>query len=173
MREDIARLKKCQRYYLQSGYHCIEHRPETSLVRAIYGAGISNTLAIVSEIPDAGRFPDGEHLASFLGLTTSKHISGTTLFSSKHITKPGSPNARFAVVNLASHLCRKVPKYAAMYQRIKDRKPPHKGHYVAVVAVARDFVTNVLYDMLTHHRPFFMEVEHYRRYRRQQPRAAA
>ena len=86
LREDIARLKKCQRYYLQSGYHCIEHRPETSLVRAIYGAGISNTLAIVSEIPDAGRFPDGEHLASFLGLTTSKHISGTTLFSSKHIT---------------------------------------------------------------------------------------
>lgn len=171
--EDIACLKKRQRCYLKSGYRCIEDRPETPLVRAICGAGISNTLAIVSEIPDARRFPDGEHLASFLGLTTSKHISGTTLFSSKHITKQGSPNARFAVVNLAGHLCRKVPKYAAMYHRIKNRKPPRKGHYVAVVAVARDFVTNVLYEMLTNQRPFFIEVEDYRRYRQQQQGQAA
>ena len=171
--EDIARLKKRQRFYLKSGYRGIENRPETSLVRAICGAGISNTLAIVSELPDAGRFPDGEHLASFLGITTSKHISGTTLFSSKHITKQGSPNARFAVVNLAGHLPCKVPRYAAMYQRIKNRKPPRKGHYVAVVAVARDFVTNVLYDMLTNQRPFFIEVEDYKRYRQQQQRKAA
>jgi hypothetical protein len=38
---------------------------------------------------------------------------------------------------------------------------------VALVAVARDFVTNVLYDMLTNHRPFFIEVEAYRKYRQQ------
>jgi transposase len=173
LREDIARLKKRQRFYLQSGYRCIEHRSQTPLVRAIPGAGISNTLAIISEIQDASRFPDGEHLASFLGLTTSKHVSGTTLFSSKHITKQGSPNARFAVINLAGHLRRRVPKYAAMYQRIKDRKPPRKGHYVAVVAVARDFVTNVLYEMLTTQRPFFVEVQDYRHYRQQQQCQAA
>lgn len=171
--DDIARLKKRQKFYLKSGYGCIENRPETPLVRAIYGAGISNTLAIVSEIGDVSRFPDGEHLASFLGITTSKHISGTTLFSSKHITKQGSPNARFAVVNLADHLRRRVPKYIAMYERIKNRKPPRKGYLIAVVAVARDFVTNVLYDMLTNQRPFFIEVEDYRHYRQQQQRKAA
>jgi len=171
--EDIARLKKRQNFYLKSGYRRIEHRPETPLVRAICGAGISNTLAIVSETADASRFPDGEHLASFLGLTTSKHISGTTLFSSKHITKQGSPNGRFAVVNMAGHLSRRVPKYIAMYERIKNRKPPHKGHWVAVVAVARDFVTNVLHDMLVNQRPFFIEVEDYKHYRQQQQRKAA
>jgi transposase len=171
--EDIARLKKRQSFYLKSGYRCIETRPETPLVRAICGAGMSNTLAIISEAADVSRFPDGEHLASFLGLTTSKHISGTTLFSSKHITKQGSPNGRFAVVNLAGHLSRKVPKYIAMYERIKNRKPPRKGHWVAVVAVARDFVTNVLYDMLVNQRPFFIEVEDYKRYRQQQQRKAA
>jgi hypothetical protein len=34
-----------------------------------------------------------------------------------------------------------------MYQRIKGRKPPRKGHFIALVAIARDFVSNVLYDM--------------------------
>ena len=171
--EDIARLKKRQKYYLKSGYRCIEDRPETPLVRAIYDAGISNTLAIVSEVGDASRFSSGEHLASFLGITTSKHISGTTLFSSKHITKQGSPNGRFALVNLAGHLRRRVPRYIDMYERIKNRKPPPKGHLIAVVAVARDFVTNVLYDMLTNQRPFFIEVEDYKRHRQQQQRKAA
>lgn len=171
--EDIARSKKRQKFYLKSGYRCIENRPETPIVRAICGAGISNTLAIVSEAGDASRFPDGDHLASFFGITTSKHISGTTLFSSKHITKQGSPNGRFAVVNLASHLSRKVPKYIAMYERIKNRKPPRKGHWVAVVAVARDFVANVLYDMLINQRPFFIEVKDYKRYHQRQQRKAA
>jgi transposase len=171
--EDIARLKKRHKSYLNSGYRLIENRPQTPIVRGVYGAGISNTLAIVSEIGDASRFPEGECLASFLGITTSKHISGTTLFSSKHITKQGSPNGRFAVINLADHLRRKVPKYTAMYQRIKNRKPPRQGHWVAVVAVARDFVTNVLHDMLVNQRPFFIEVEDYKRYRQEQQRQAA
>ena len=71
-------------------------------------------------------------------------------------------------VNLATFLVRNVPRYQQMYQTIRQRKPPRKGHFVALVAVARDFVTNVLYDMLTHHRPFFVEVEAYRKYRQQQ-----
>ena len=37
----------------------------------------------------------------------------------------------------------------------------------ALVAIARDFVTNILYDMFTQHRPFFLEVEDYRQYRQQ------
>jgi transposase len=162
--EDIVRLKKRQRFYQKRGYKLIEHRPETPLVRSTYGAGVSNTLAIVSEIGGVERFPDGKHLASFLGITSSKHKSGTTLLVSKGITKQGSPNARFAVCNLADFLRRRVPKYQAMYERIKNRKPPRKGHRIAVVAVARDFVTNVLYDMLTNKRPFFIEVDDYKKY---------
>jgi transposase len=171
--QDITRLKKRQNTYLKMGYKIIENRPETSLVRSIGGAGISNTLAIVSEASDPGRFKSGAHLASFFGLTTSKHVSGTTLYVSKHITKQGTCNGRYAVCNLANYLRRTVPKYSQMYERIKNRKPPRKGHWVAVVAVARDFVTNILYDMLTNHRPFFVEVDDYRRYRQQQRQAAA
>lgn len=167
---DILTAQKHKKHFLKTGYRLIEPRLETQLLQTATGAGISNTLALVSETGGSQRFPDGEHLASFLGLTTSKHISGTTLFRSKHITKQGSPNARYAAVNIALHLSLRVPKYQAMYQRIKNRKPPRKGHRIALVAIARDFVTNVLYDMWRSQRPFFLEVEDYRAYRLTHPR---
>jgi transposase len=168
--DDITTCQKRKSFFNQAGYRLIENRPETSLLRDATGAGPSNTLALVSEVGDVHRFKSGEHLASFLGLTTSKHISGTTIFVSKHITKQGSPNGRYAAVNIAQHMSQRVPKYQQMYQRIKNRKPPRTGHFVALVAIARDFVTNVLYDMWRYQRPFFLEVEDYRAYRRKNPR---
>jgi hypothetical protein len=168
---DILTAQKHKKQFLKTGYRLIEPRPETQLLQTASGAGISNTLALVSETGGSYRFPDGEHLASFLGITTSKHISGTTLFRSNHITKQGSPNARYAAVNIALHLSQRVPKYQAMYQRIKSRKPPRQGYGIALVAIARDFVTNVLYDMWRSQRPFFLEVEDYRAYRRTHLRA--
>ena len=57
-----------------------------------------------------------------------------------------------------------------MYQAIKSRRPPRKSHFVALVAIARDWVTNVLYDMWRYQRPFFVEVEDYRQHRREHPR---
>jgi transposase len=169
--EDITTFQQRKTFYLKSGYSLIENRPETKLLRTVKGAGPSNTLALVSEIGDVSRFPSGAHLASFLGLTTSKHISGTTLYSSKRITKQGSPNGRYAAVNVAQHLSQYVPRYQTMYQRIKDRKPPRKGHFIALVAIARDFVTHVLYDMWRYQRPFFVKDEDYRQYRRKQSRS--
>ena len=166
--DEIANLKQQQQTLLLTGFKLIEHRPDTRLVyRHVPGAGISNTLALISELTEPARFPDGAHLASFLGLTTSKHISGTTVYQAKHITKQGSPNARYAVINMAGFLCRQVPRYRQLYLTIKARKPPRQGHFVALVAVARDFITHVLYDMLVNQRPFFAEVEDYRHYRQQ------
>jgi transposase len=167
--EDIRTTQRRQKDFLRTGYRLIEKRKETQLLYQAAGAGISNTLALVSELGDVSRFPDGEHLASFLGITTSKHISGTSIFHSKHITKQGSPNARYAIVNLAQHLSRRVPKYQQMYKRIKEHKPPRLGHFIASVAVARDFATNILYDMWRYQRPFFLKVEDYRQYRRDHP----
>jgi len=169
--EDITTSQQRKAHYLKAGYALIKDRPETKLLRTVKGAGVSNTLALVSEIGDVQRFPSGDQLASFLGLTTSKHISGATIFHSKRITKQGSPNGRYAAVNVAQHLSHRVPRYQAMYQRIKARKPPRKGHFIALVAVARDFVSNVLYDMWRNQRPFFLEVSDYRAYRKKQSRS--
>jgi transposase len=167
---DILSTQQRKRYFLKTGYGLIKDRPEAQLLSDATGAGISNTLALVSEVGDIRRYPSGAHVASFLGITTSKHISGTTLYQSKRITKQGSPNGRYAAVNMALHLSHRVPKYQAMYKRIKARKPPRKGHFVALVAIARDFVTNVLYDMWRYQRPFFLEVDDYRAYRKTHPR---
>jgi transposase len=169
--QDITTFQERKALYLKTGYALIKDRKETELLRTVKGAGISNTLALVSEVGDVARFSSGEHLASFLGLTTSKHISGATLFQSKRITKQGSPNGRYAAVNVAQHLTQRVPRYQEMYKRIKDRKPPRKGHFIALVAVARDFVTNVLYDMWHNQRPFFVEVSDYRSYRQKHSRS--
>ncbi len=168
---DILTAQQHKRYFLRTGYALIADRPEAKLLLQATGAGLSNTLALVSEVGDIHRYPSGAHLASFLGITTSKHISGTTLYQSKHITKQGSPNGRYAAVNMAMHLSQRVPKYQAMYQRLKGRKPPRQGHFVALVAIARDFVTNVLYDMWRYQRPFFLEVDDYRAYRQAHPRS--
>jgi transposase len=168
--EEITLTRQHQLAMLKAGYTLIKDYPEAQLLKASTGAGISNTLALVSELGDIQRFPDGEHVASFLGLTTSKHVSGTSIYQSKHITKQGSPNGRYAAVNMAFHLALRVPKYQAMYKAIKSRKPPRKGHRTALVAIARDFVTNVLYDMWRYDRPFFVKVEDYRRYRKDHPR---
>jgi len=171
--EDIRTIQRRQKTFLKTGFSLIQDRRETKLLYGSIGAGLSNTLALVSEVGDVSRFPDGEHLASFLGITTSKHISGTTIFHAKHITKHGSPNGRYAIVNLAQHLCRRVPKYQAMYLRIKARKPARIGYLIAVVAVARDFTTNILYDMWHNQRPFFLEVADYRKYRQAHPHSPA
>jgi transposase len=169
--KDITTFQERKSFFLKTGYHLIQDRQETKLLRTVKGAGVSNTLALVSEIGDVQRFPSGEHLASFLGLTTSKHISGATLYRSKRITKQGSPNGRYAAVNIAQHLSHRVPRYQTIYQRIKGRKPPRKGHFIALVAIARDFVTNVLFDMWCNQRPFFLEVSDYRDYRRKNHRS--
>jgi len=169
--QDIATFQQRKAFYLKSGYALIKDRQEAKLLRTVKGAGVSNTLALVSEIGDVQRFASGERLASFLGLTTSKHISGTTLFQAKRITKQGSRNGRYAAVNVAQQLSHRVPRYHAMYQRIKGRKPPRKGHFIALVAIARDFVSTVLYDMWRNQRPFFLEVSDYRDYRRKNQRS--
>lgn len=96
--QDIRTAQQHKKRFLKTGYRLIQSRPQTRLLRDTVGAGLSNTLALVTEVGDIQRFPEGKHVASFLGLTTSKHISGTTLFHSKHITEQGSPNGRYAPV---------------------------------------------------------------------------
>jgi hypothetical protein len=73
---------------------------------------------------------------------------------------------------VAQHLTRWVPRYQETYKRIKGRKPPRKGHFIALVAIARDFVSNVLYDMWRNQRPFFVEVSDYRSYRQKHSRSS-
>jgi transposase len=104
--EEITLMRKHQLAMLKAGYALIKDRPEAKLLKASTGAGISNTLALVSELGDIQRFPDGEHAASFLGLTTSKHISGTSIYQSKYSFQKVRVQIRACQLYLAIHLRR-------------------------------------------------------------------
>ena len=151
----------------------IEDRAGNQAARdTVKGAGVSNTLALVTEIGDVQRFPSGEHLASFLGLTTSKHISGTTLFrvQADHQAGLAQRPLRCRQRRSTPEPARaQVPGTCISASKAANRRV--KGHFIALVAVARDFVTNVLYDMWRYQRPFFLEVDDYRDYRRKNPRS--
>jgi hypothetical protein len=95
---DVLAAQKQKSYFLKTGYGLIKGRQEAKLLRTSTGAGVSNTLALVSKLGDIHGYPSGAHVTSFLGLTTSKHISGTTLFQSKRIARQGSTNGRYAAV---------------------------------------------------------------------------
>lgn len=82
-----------------------------------------------------------------------------------HPTRATPPSTSLAIPAV------RVLRYQTMYQRTKARRPPRRGHYVALVAIALDFVTNVLHDMWHDQRPFFLDVADYHRYRLQHPRA--
>ena len=62
---EIQLARQHQKALLKAGYALIHDRPEAKLLKASTGAGVSNTLALVSEVSDVQRFPDGEHVASF------------------------------------------------------------------------------------------------------------
>ena len=171
--DDIQRLQKRRKRYLQHGYELIKGLPGTFMVRAIWGAGEAITLSLTAEIGDISRFPKGDQLASFLGLTTSRHVSGTSLHVTKGITEQGWPVGRYAAAQMAQSNVRSVPKYTVMYERIKARNPEGQAHFIALVAVARDFVSNKLHDMPTHHRLFYVEVDDYRAYQRIRRQQAA
>jgi len=171
--EDILRLTQRKKDYLTMGYKTLRKVSIAKTLRQVPGFGRSNTLAVLTGVGlNVDRWPDGDHLASFLGLTTSKHISGVTLHVSTHITKQGDPNPRYALVNAADHLRREVPFYKATYTRVKAKKGKDGGHYTALCAIARHFAANVLYDMIKTGRPFFVQTEDYRRHRQQQRDAA-
>jgi hypothetical protein len=46
--EDIVTFQQRKTFYLKTGYALIENRQETKLLRTVKGAGISNTLALLS-----------------------------------------------------------------------------------------------------------------------------
>jgi hypothetical protein len=58
----------------QSLYSWIEDRQEAKLLRTVKPAGIT-TVARVTEIGSIQRFRNSQHLACFLNLVTSGHIS--------------------------------------------------------------------------------------------------
>ena len=91
------------------------------------------------EVRRLSRFPDGEALSSYAGLTPSEHSSGDRIRHG-HITRQGNPVVRAVLVESSWVLIGKDPEMRRFYERIKVRR----GGKRAIVAVARKLCHRLL-----------------------------
>lgn len=99
---------------------------------------------IAAEIGDIRRFISSKKLVSFAGLNPSLYQSGDKCYTG-HISKQGSRNLRWILIQCANIAVQKDKKLKSYYMR----KKLAKGHNKAVVAVARKMLIN-LYVMFKH-----------------------
>lgn len=116
-----------------------DYAPMVELLSTVPGIGWLTALTLVVEIVDFRRFPDGEALSSYAGLTPSEHSSGERIRHG-HITRQGNPVVRSVLVESSWILIGKDPEMRRFYDRIRVRR----GGKRAIVAVARKLCHRLL-----------------------------
>jgi transposase len=113
-------------------------------IRALPGVGPVLGAVIVAEIGDITRFPRPAELCSWAGLTPRHRESGTKV-SRGHITKQGSRNLRWALIEAIQH----VPAGHPLRQRKEDiiTRRGAQARNIAKVAMARQLLTWIFYAM--------------------------
>jgi len=116
-----------------------DYAPMVELLSTVPGVGWLTALTLVVEIVDFRRFPNGEALSSYAGLTPSEHSSGEQVRHG-HITRQGNPVVRSVLVESSWILIGKDPEMRRFYDGIKVRR----GGKRAIVAVARKLCHRLL-----------------------------
>lgn len=119
--------------------HSSDYAQRVDLLSTVPGIGWLSALTLVVEIVDFSRFPDGEALSSFAGLTPSEYSSGDRIRHGR-ITRQGNPIVRSVLVESSWILIGKDPEMRQFYDRIKVRR----GGKRAIVAVARKLCHRLL-----------------------------
>lgn len=121
---------------------------DCKLLMTIPGISFFAALLITSELGDWRRFPSSRKLASYAGLVPSTYSSGGR---TRHgsITKQGSKNLRFILLQAITHLARRDSRFGKMYTRIKIKH----GSKTARIAVSRKLLC-VIFAMLRSRQPF-------------------
>jgi len=121
---------------------------DCKLLMTIPGISFFGALLITSELGDWRRFASSRKLASYAGLVPSTYSSGGR---TRHgaITKQGSKNLRFILLQAITHLARRDARFGKMYTRIKIKH----GAKTARIAVSRKLLC-VIFAMLRSRQPF-------------------
>jgi len=109
-----------------------EERPRATLLMTHPGVGTVTALATELFVGDPARFPDGQAVASYVGMIPSEYSSGRRQRLGA-LTKQGNPFLRFLWCEAAAHAVRRDPDL----QRFYRRKATQKGFGKANVAAAR------------------------------------
>lgn len=109
--------------------------PVAKRLMTIPGVGAATAAAFIATIDEPTRFPDGEKVASYLGLVPSVYQSGDTEHRGR-ITKSGDKLLRWLLVE-AAHILLTRSKYPCKLRRWGLELQEKKGAGKARVAVAR------------------------------------
>lgn len=112
---------------------------DAKLLMSIPGISFFSSLLITSEIGDYTRFSSSKKLCSFAGLVPSVYSSGGKTRLGK-ITKLGSANLRFVLLQAVPHAVKKSNHLGVLYQKIRRKH----GEKVARIAVARRLLAVML-----------------------------
>jgi hypothetical protein len=126
----------------------MEGDPRVGLLMTIPGFNSVVATGLLAALGDIGRFRDGDHAASYLGLVPSTRQSGRKCYHGP-ITKAGNGQARGLLTQAAQHAGRHPGPIGAFFRRLARRK----SRPVAITAVARKLVT-VAYLMLRDGEPY-------------------
>jgi transposase len=121
---------------------------QAKLLMTLPGVDYPVAMTLLAAFGDIARFKDGDHAASYLGLTPSTRQSAEHCYHGP-ITKHGNSHARWMLIEAAQHLDKHPGPLGVFFRRLAKKK----NRNVAVVATARKLVT-IAYLMLKTHEPY-------------------
>ena len=122
--------------------------PSVRLLMTIPGVDYCVALTLLAALGDLSRFEDGDHAASYLGLTPSIKQSASKCWHGS-ITKQGNTHARWMLTQAAQNMSRHPGPMGVSFRRLSKRKCWN----IAVCATARKMV-KVAWLMLKNNEPY-------------------
>jgi transposase len=118
--------------------------PQVKRLMTVPGVNVICAAIFLAAVGDIRRFKGSRPVVAYLGLDPRVYQSGSAPARGGRISKQGSPQARWALVEAARSVAQQPGPMHAFYERIRARR----GHNAAVVAVARKLAV-LFYCMLT------------------------
>ena len=111
--------------------------PDARRLLSVPGVNLICAASFLAAVGDIRRFRTSRQLVAYLGLDPKVRQSGEQPARSGRISKRGSSEARWAMVEAAASVVRQPGPLHAFYERIRGRR----GHGKAIVASARKLAT--------------------------------
>jgi transposase len=111
--------------------------PDARRLLSVPGVNLICAASFLAAVGDIRRFRTSRQLVAYLGVDPKVRQSGEQPARSGRISKRGSSEARWAMVEAAASVVRQPGPLHAFYERIRGRR----GHGKAIVASARKLAT--------------------------------